>query len=82
MIPAYATVLGLRVCPTNVRGQKINKSTLSSNDMILATFQLEEKQGRTRFFQETFLVADSAMKVVLEMSFLALNKVEINFVER
>lgn len=34
-----------------------------------------------RFFYETFLEADTAIEVVLEMLFLALTKVEINFAE-
>ena len=82
MTPAYAAVLGLRVRPTDVGAQKIDGSTLSTHGMVLATFQVEDKHGRTRFFQETFLVADTAMEVVLGMPFLALSKVEINFAER
>ena len=50
--------------------------------MVLANFQLEDKQERTWFFQETFLVANTAIKVVLGIFFLALSKVQINFAER
>ena len=49
--------------------------------MVLATFQLENKQERTRFFQETFLMPDIAIEIVLEILFLAFSKVEINFAE-
>ena len=35
-----------------------------------------------RFFKKPFLMADITMKIVLRMSFLALNKVKINFAER
>ena len=80
--PAYAAVLGLLVCPIDIGAQKINRSMLSTQGMVLAIFQLEDKQGRTRFFQETFLVADTAMEIVLGIPFLTLNKVEINFAER
>ena len=50
--------------------------------MVLTKFQLKDKQGKRRFFQEIFLVADTAIEVVLKMPFLALSKVEINFAKR
>lgn len=34
------------------------------------------------FFEKTFLVANIAIEVVLEMLYLALSKVEINFLDR
>lgn len=79
--PAYAAKLGLRVCPTNVGAQKIDRSTFSTHDMVLANYQLEDKQDRLRFFQEAFLVANTAIEVVLGMFFLSLSKIEINFAE-
>lgn len=47
--------------------------------MVLATFQLEEKEGKMRFFQEIFLVANTAIEIVLEILFLTFNKMKINF---
>ena len=82
MTLAYAAVFGLRVCSIDVGAQEIDGLTLSTHSMVLATFQLEDNQGRSRFFQETFLMADTAMEVVLKMLFLTLSKVEINFAER
>ena len=52
--PAYASQLGLRARHTNVGAQKIDGSTLKTFGMVLASFQVEDKLGRARFFQETF----------------------------
>ena len=46
---------------------------------MIADFQIEDKVGRPRFFQETFLVADSKFEVILEMSFLKLSNADILF---
>ena len=50
--------------------------------MFLASFQVEDKLGRTRFFQETFLLADISTEVVLGMPFLTLSNANIQFVEK
>lgn len=49
--------------------------------IVLANFQFEDKQGKIQFFQKTFLVADTAMKVILKMAFLTFDKVKINFAD-
>ena len=50
--------------------------------MILADFQVEDKLGRVRFFQETFLLADISAEVVLGMPFLTLSNADVQFVEK
>lgn len=50
--------------------------------MVIAGFQIQDKLGRVRFFQETFLLADISMKVVLGMPFLTLSNADIQFAER
>ena len=82
MTPAYASKLGLRVRRTDVGAQKIDGSTLKTFEMVLASFQVEDKLGRARFFQETFLLADISVEVVLEMSFLTLSNTDIQFAEK
>ena len=79
MTLGYALKLGLKVCPTNVGAQKIDGFTLKTFEMVLASFQVEDKLERPRFFQKTFLLADLSMKVVLEMLFLILSNVNIQF---
>ena len=82
MTPAHALKLGLQVYHTDVGAQKIDGSTLQTFGMVLANFQVEDKLGRTRFFQETFLLADISAEVVLGMPFLTLSNADVQFVEK
>lgn len=71
MTPTYVSKLGLKVRPTNVGVQKFDGSTLKIFGMVLASFQVENKLKKTRFFQETFLVANTSVEVILRMLLLA-----------
>ena len=82
MSPAYAKRLGLKTWKTNVGAQKIDSSALEIFGMMIADFQEEDKGGRPRFFQETFLLADTKFEVVLEMLFLKISNADIVFSER
>ena len=82
MAPAYAKKLGLRVRKTDVGAQKINGSTLETYGMVIAGFQVQDKFGKAKFFQNTFLMTDTSVEVVLGMPFLALSKVEVDFAEK
>ena len=74
MTLAHAAKLGFKARHTSVGAQKINGSTLETFGMVLASFQVEDKLGRARFFQETFLLANTSIEVVLGMPFLTLSK--------
>ena len=50
--------------------------------MVIVAFQVKNKLGKARFFQETFLLANTSMKVVLRMPFLTLSNVDIQFAEK
>ena len=50
MTPAYVAKLGLKICPTNVKAQKINGLLLRTFWMVIARFQMEDKFGRAQFF--------------------------------
>lgn len=82
MTLVYATVLKLRICLTDVEVQKIHRFTLLIHGIGLANFQLEDKQEKMWFFQEIFLMANTAIEVVLSMPFLALIKAKIDFADR
>ena len=82
MTPAYAAKLGLKVWKTNIRNQKIDGSTLETFGTVLADFQIEDKLGRARFFQKTFLLADISTEVVLDMPFFTLSNTDVQFVEK
>ena len=82
MSPAYASKLSLKIYHTNVGAQKIDGSTLETFGMILASFQVEDKLGRIQFFQETFLLANISVEVVLGMLFLIFRNANVQFVEK
>ena len=50
--------------------------------MVIAGFQVQDKFGKTRFFQETFRIIDTSMEVVFKMPFLTFSKVKVDFVKR
>ena len=77
MTPAYASKLGLQVYHINIGAQTIDGSTLETFRMVLASFQIEDKFRRARFFQETFLLANISAKVVLGMLFLTFNNADV-----
>ena len=81
MSPAYAKRLGLKTRKTNVGAQKIDGSTLETFGIVIANFQVEDKGGKPRFFQETFLVADTKFEVVLGMLFLKISNADVAFGE-
>ena len=82
MSPAYVERLGLKAWKTNVGAQKIDGSALKTFGMVIADFQVEDKVGRPRFFQETFLVANTKFEVILGMPFLKISNADIAFDER
>lgn len=50
--------------------------------MVIVGFQVQDKLGKARFFQETFLVANTNVEVVFGMPFLTLSKVEVDFAQK
>ena len=82
MTPTYAAKLGLKVRKIDIGAQKIDGSTLETFGMVLADFQVEDKLERARFFQETFLLADISVEVVLNMPFLTLSIANVQFVKK
>lgn len=81
MNPVYAKKLSLRIQKTDVDAQKIDRCSLDIFEIVITSFQAQNKLGNSRFFQETFLVANTRMDVVLEMIFLTLRNANIQFVE-
>ena len=79
--PAYAKRLGLKTWKTNVGAQKIDASALETFGMVIADFQVEDKSGRPRFFQEIFLVVDTKFEVILGMPFLKISNADVAFSE-
>ena len=81
MSPAYAKKLSLKTRKTNVGAQKIDSSALEIFGMVIADFQVEDKGGRPRFFQEKFLLTDTKFEVVLRIPFLEISNANVAFGE-
>ena len=82
MSPVFTRKLSLYIRKINVEAQKIDGSTLKTFEMVIANFQVEDKGGRPKFFQKTFLVADNKFEVILEMSFLKISNTDVVFGEK
>ena len=74
--------LGFQVYHTDVRAQKIDGSTFKTFEIVLASFQVEDKFERARFFQEIFLLVNISIEVVLDMLFLTFSNTDVRFVEK
>ncbi len=81
MTPAYIAKLGLTAQKTSVGVQKIDGSPLETHGMALARFSLQDSLGRVWFFQETFLLANISMEVVLGILFLSFSNADVKFAE-
>ncbi len=81
MTPAYAVELGLTTWRTSVGAQTIDGLPLETYSMASANFLLQDSLGNVQFFQESFLLADNSMVVVLGMLFLSLSNRDVKFAE-
>lgn len=78
----FAQKLGFYIQKTSIKTQKIDGSTLETFKMVIANFQMEDKSGKFRFFQEIFLIANIKFEVILEMFFLKFRNAGVLFGEK
>ncbi len=50
--------------------------------MVVFTFSVSDKDGRERFFEESFLLADVSPDIVLGMLFLTMSNADVDFQAR
>ena len=50
--------------------------------MVVTTFSVSDKDGRERFFEESFLLADVKLEIVFGMIFLTMSNADIDFQAR
>lgn len=63
----------------NLSAQKIDGSRFETFRMVIALFQLDDKDGKSRYFGEIFLAANISINVAFGILFLILSIVEVNF---
>ena len=79
MNQVFAHQLGLKICKTNIEAQKINGTTLETDKMVVFIFSVLDKDGRERFFKESFLLTDVKPDILLAILFLTINNIDIDF---
>ncbi len=47
--------------------------------MVISTFSISDKDSRKRFFEESFLLADVKLSIVLGISFLTMSNTNVDF---
>ncbi len=79
MSQAFAQQLGFKICKTNIGAQKIYGTILKTYWMVFFPFSVLDKDGKERFFEENFLLADVKPDIVLRMSFLTMSNTNVDF---
>ena len=81
MNPNFAKKISFRIFEIKIDTQKIDSLKLDTFDMVIVLFCMENKKRRFRFFEGMFLVADISIDSTLNILFLTLNNIEIDFVD-
>ncbi len=50
--------------------------------MVISTFSVSDKEGRERFFKESFLLADVRPDIMLGIPFLTMSNADVDFQAR
>ena len=79
---AYAAQLPLKIMDTSWGLAAINKQQIRTQGMVIAGFEISDSADRTRWFEETILIADIPQPVVLGMPFLKLGNPDFGWTER
>lgn len=77
MALVYTTNLYLKIRSTNIGAQKIDGFIFQLFGMALISFKVKNKLDQSQFFQETFLVVDIDVEVILGIFFLTFSNVNI-----
>ncbi len=66
MSQVFSHQLGLKIHKTDVDTQKIDGTTLKIYKMVVSIFFMSNKDGREKFFEESFLLANIKLDIVLK----------------
>lgn len=81
MTSAYIIKLGLTIQKTSIGASKINGLLLETYGMVLNRFLIQDSLKKVWFFEETFLLTDTSMQVILEILFFSFSNANIKFAE-
>lgn len=77
--PNFARKLSIRICKTNINAKKIDNSRLETYEMIIASFQVNNKDKKFSFFEKAFLLTNINMDIAFRQPFLILSNIEVKF---
>ena len=75
----FTLYLGLKIRKNNVKTQKIDRITFEIYEMVVSIFFVLDKDGRKRFFEESFLLANIKLDIVFKILFLTISNIDITF---
>lgn len=73
--------LDLKVQYININTSKIDNFKLNIFDIVITSFLVKNKNRKSQFFEEIFLLANFSIVIALEILFFILSKIEVNFVD-
>lgn len=79
MTPTYIVKLDFTTQKTSVEVQKIDSLALQTYGMVSASSLLQNRLKKIPFFEKIFSLANTNIKVVLEMLFLLFSNANIRF---
>lgn len=81
MTSAYAAKVYFTPQKKSVRAQKIYSSPLTTYDMVSAKCLLQDNLEKVWSFKETFILVNTSIEIILEISFFYFSNIDIEFVE-
>ncbi len=82
MSQVFTQQLGLKIRKNNIGAQKIDSTILEIYGIVVFTFSVLDKDGRERFFEESFLLADVKPDIMFGMPFVTMTNTNIDFQAR
>lgn len=79
MIPTFKANLGLSIWLISIRAQKIDVSGLKMYSMVILGFLIHDKLSKIWYFENSLLLAITSIDLILEMLFLVLSNINIQF---
>lgn len=79
MSQVFAYQLSFKTWKTSVWTQKIDNTTLKTYRIVIYIFSIWNRDGKERFFKESFLMANIKLDVMLKILFLITSNANIDF---
>lgn len=82
MQSSFVRRLGLCICKINKNIEKIDGSSLKIYGIVIAYFQVDNKDGKPCFFKVIFMLAEIYMDIAFRILYISLSNVKININNR